>query len=91
MSADISTDISVDISTDISVEHQSICRPICQSICRPIYRLRGAQNTHGPELLEALLSLAETILPESSAVDCLEDTFSSNCSSIKERTHENFT
>ena len=42
-------------------------------------------------LLEVLLSLAATIPPESSEVDCLEDAFSSNCSSVKERGHENFT
>ena len=42
-------------------------------------------------LLDVLLSLVATILAESSEDDGVEDTFSLNCSSVKERRHENFT
>jgi len=35
--------VSVDISADTSVE--------CRLICRPMYRSRGAQNTHDPNIL----------------------------------------
>ena len=41
---------STNMSTDISVDTRPICRPIRRSICRPIYRSRGAQNTHDPNL-----------------------------------------
>ena len=38
--------VSVDLSTAISVDMSSDTRPICL----PIYRSRGAQNTHDPNL-----------------------------------------